>query len=109
MVKVSVNRYVHRRVEAARKEVEAQTKKIRNRCIRNLEEILKMAARMARGEIQRRRIKGKMTRVTLRQRKRWLSVAEHAAETISSIATNINEREIYAQLDELQRLIEQAT
>ena len=109
MVKISVNRYIHRRIEAARKEVEAQTKKIRNRCIRNLEEILNMAARMARGEIQRRRIKGKMTRVTLRQRKRWLSVAEHAAETITSITTNINERAIYAQLDELQRLIKEAT
>jgi len=109
LVKVSINRYLQRRIETARKEIETQTRKIRNKSIQNLEEILNMAARMARGEIQRRRIRGKMTRVTLKQRKRYLRVAEQAAKTIDSIATNLNEKEIYAKLDELERLIDEAS
>jgi len=109
LVKVSVNRYLQRRIETARKEIETQTRKIRNKSIQNLEEILNMAARMARGEIQRRRIRGKMTRVTLKQRKRYFRVAEQAAKTIKNIATNLNEKEIYAQLDELERLINEAS
>ncbi|MFB0504201.1 MAG: hypothetical protein ACETWE_10240 [Candidatus Bathyarchaeia archaeon] len=109
MVKVSINRYLQRRIESTRKEMETQTKKIRDRSIRNLKEILNMAARMARGEIEHQRIKGKMTRVTLKQRRRWLRVAEQFAETISNIAANINEKEIIAQLDELERLINEVS
>lgn len=109
MVKISVNRYIHRRIEASRKEIETQAKKIRDRSIRNLEEVLNMAATMARGEIKHQRIRGKLIRVTLKQRKRWLRVAEQAAEAISNIATDIDEKEIYAQLDELERLINEAS
>jgi len=109
LVKVSINRYLQRRIESTRKEMETQTKKIRDRSIRNLKEILNMAARMARGEIEHQRIKGKMTRVTLKQRRRWLRVAEQVAETISNIAANINEKEIIAQLDELERLINEVS
>ena len=109
MVKVSVNRYLQRRIETARREIETQTRKIRNRSIQNLEEILNMAARMARGEIPRQRIKGKMTSVTLKRRERYFRVAEQAAKTINNIATNIDEKEIYDQLDKLERLIREAS
>jgi len=109
LVKVSINRCLQRRIESTREEMETQTKKIRDRSIRNLKEIFNMAARMARGEIKHQRIEGKMTRVTLKQRRRWLRVAEQAAETISNVAANINEKEIFAQLDELERLINEVT
>ena len=109
MVKISINRYLQRRIESTRKEMETQTKKIRDRSIRNLKEILNMAARMARGEIKHQRIKGKMMRVTLKQRRRWLRVAEQAARTISNIAADVNEKEIFAQLDELERLINEVS
>jgi hypothetical protein len=68
-----------------------------------------MAARMARGEIQRQRNKAKMTRVTLKQRKRYFRVAEQAAKAINNIATNLDEKAIYDQLDKLERLIKEAS
>lgn len=105
MVKISVNRFVSRRVEKVRKEVEVSTQRLREKTLKHLEEISRMAARVARGEVRHRRIDGKMVRITLNQRRRWLHVAEQAAETINNIATNIDEQEFYLQLDELERLL----
>ena len=68
-----------------------------------------MAARVAKGEIKHQRIKGKMVRITLNQRRRWLRVAEQAAKTIKTIANNIDEQEIYIQLDKLAKLVNEQT
>ena len=108
MVKVSVNRFVSRRVEKARKEVEVSAQRIRKKTLKHLEDIFTMAARVARGEIKHQRINGKMVRITLNQRRRWLRIAEQAAKTIKTIANNIDEQEIYIQLDKLARLVNEA-
>ena len=44
-----------------------------------------------------------MAPIRLDQRKRWVRVAEHIAR-----ASNIDEKEIHAQLNELERLINEA-
>jgi hypothetical protein len=67
-----------------------------------------MAARIARGEIEHQRIEEKMVRVSLNQRRRWLLVAGQAAKIINNIASNLDEKEIYAQLNELERLVNEA-
>ena len=108
MVKIFVNRYVSRRIIIIRREIETNTQKIRERTLKNLEEIFRMAARIAKGEIKRQRIKGKMVQISLNQRRRWLRVAEYTAKIIKNIASNIDEKEIYAQLDELGRLVNEA-
>ena len=108
MVKVSVNRFVSRRVEKARKEVEVSAQRIRKKTLKHLEDIFTTAARVAKGEIKHQRINGKMVRITLNQRRRWLRVAEQAAKTIKTIANNIDEQEIYIQLDKLARLVNEA-
>jgi len=108
LVKVSVNRFVSRRVEKARKEVEVSAQRIRKKTLKHLEDIFTMAARVARGEIKHQRINGKMVRITLNQRRRWLRIAEQAAKTIKTIANNIDEQEIYIQLDKLARLVNEA-
>ena len=48
MVKISVNRFVSRRVEKVRKEVEVSTQRLREKTLKDLEEIFTMAARVAR-------------------------------------------------------------
>jgi methionyl-tRNA synthetase len=108
LVKISINRFVSRRVENIRKEVEASTQRLRKKTLKHLEEIFTMAARVARGEIKHQRIDGRMVRITLNQRRRWLRVAEQSAKTINNIATNIDEQEIYIQLDKLARLVNEA-
>ena len=108
MVKVSVNRFVSRRIEEIRKEVEAESKRLRENTLNRLEEIFNVAAKVARGEIRHQRINGKMAPIKLNQRKRWLRVAKHIALTMNSIASNIDEKEIQAQLNELERLVNEA-
>ena len=105
MVKVSVNRFVSNRVVAVRNEVEAEAQRLREKTVNRLEEIFRVAAKVARGEIKHQRIDGKMVPIRLNQRKRWLRVAKHVALIICSIASNIDEKEIHTQLNELERLI----
>ena len=108
MVKVSINRFVSRRIETIRNEVKAETQRLRGKMLNKLEEIFKIAAKVARGEIKHQRIKGKMAPIRLDQRKRWVRVAEHIALTMNIIASNIDKKEIHAQLNELERLINEA-
>ena len=109
MVKVSVNRYILRRVETIRKEVETNTQKLRCKTIKNLEEIFNAAAKIARGETKHQRTNRKMVPITLRQKRRWRLVAACAAQTIRMVASNLNEKEIHAQLTELEKLVKEAT
>ena len=109
MVKVSINRFVSNRVEKVRREVETNIQRLRKNAIKHLKEIFTMAARVAGGQIKHQRIEGKMVRITLNQRRRWLRVAEQAAETIQKISTNINEKEIHNQLNKLAKLIDEAS
>ncbi len=48
-------------------------------------------------------------KIHLPQRKRWLVVAAHTAETIKDIATNFDEKEIKTRLKELEELVKEAT
>jgi truncated hemoglobin YjbI len=91
-----------------RNEVEAETQRLRERTLNKLEEIFKVAAKVARGEIRHQRINGKMVPIRLNQRRRRVRVAEHIARTMNSIASNLDEKEIHAQLNELERLINEA-
>jgi hypothetical protein len=68
-----------------------------------------MATRVAGDEVKHQRIDGKMVRITRNQQRRWLHVAAQAAKTIKTIATNINEKEIKAQLSELEKPLQETT
>jgi len=108
LVKVSVNRFVSSRVAAIRNEVKAETQRLRMKTLNRLEEIFKVAAKVARGKIRHQRINGKMVPISLNQRRRWVTVAKHIALTMNSIASNLDEQEIHAQLNKLERLVNEA-
>ena len=55
MVKISINRFVSRRVEKVRKEVEVSTQRLRKKTLKHLEEIFTTAAQVAKGEIRKHR------------------------------------------------------
>jgi hypothetical protein len=107
LVKVSVNRYVLHRIARTRKEVNSDIHKIRSKTLKNLKEVFDASSKIARGETKNQRINQKMVPITLRQRRRWLLVAGCAAKTIKMVAINLDEKEIKAQLNELERLINQ--
>jgi len=108
LVKVSVNRFVSSRIMMMRNEVKAYTQRLRGKTLNKLEEIFKVAAKVAKGKIRHQRINGKMAPISLKQRRRWVHIAEHIAKTMNSIASNVDEKEIHTQLNELERLINEA-
>ena len=108
MVKVSVNRFVLRRIEKTRKEIDTVTQRLRNKTLKNLEEIFNSASRIAKGQIKRQRINRRMVPVTLGQRRRWLLVAGHAAMIMKKMSNNFDEKETKLQLDKLERLVREA-
>jgi len=108
-VKVSVNRFVLLRIERTRKEVETSTQRLRNKTLKNLGEIFATASRVVNGQIKQQRINRRMVPITLTQRRRWLLVAGHTAQTMKKIADNFDEQEIKLQLDKLEKLIKEAT
>ena len=108
MVKVSVNRFVSSRIETIRNEVKTETQRLREKTLNRLEEIFNVAAKIARGQIRHQRINGKMVPIRLNQMKKWVRVAKHITLTMNSIVSNLDEQEIHAQLNELERLVNEA-
>ena len=109
MVKVSANRFVLLRIERTRREVETSTQRIRNKTLKNLGEIFTTASRVVNGQIKQQRINRRMVPITLRQRRRWLLVAGHTAQTMKKITDNFDEKETKLQLDKLEKLVKEAT
>ncbi|MGB9741488.1 MAG: hypothetical protein ACPLW5_07010, partial [Candidatus Bathyarchaeales archaeon] len=58
------------------------------------------------GEIKHQRIDGRMVKITLPQRNRWLLIAAQTAKIIESITANIDEKEIKTKLQELEKSLE---
>lgn len=105
MVKISVNRYVKKRIAKTQKEMETVLKKLRRKMLKNLEEIFEMAGKIAKGEVKHQRVGGKMTKITIPQRKRWFLVAKQTAEIIKDITENFSEKEIKTKLEKLENLL----
>ena len=105
MVKVTINRFVLRRIEKTRKEVETSTQSLRHKILKNLKEIFTTASRVVDGQVKKQRIDRRMVPVTLRQRRSWLLVAGHTAQMMKSIAENFDEKETKLQLDRLEKLV----
>ncbi|MEM1551206.1 MAG: hypothetical protein QXH03_00860 [Candidatus Bathyarchaeia archaeon] len=108
MVKVSINRYVYKRINNVRCELEVCATRLRKRALKNLEDIFKTAEKMAGGKIKHQRINGKMVQLTLTQRRIWLKIAQQTAETIKSLATNINEKELKTRLSIIDKLLSES-
>ena len=105
MVKVSVNRYIQTRIRKMKQKTQTELDKLRKMLMKNLEEVFQTAGKIVKGETQHQRINGKLVKITLRQRKKWLKIAEKTALTIQSIAANIDEKELKTQLEELEMLL----
>jgi len=109
MVKVSINRYIQTRIQKIKQETETELNKLRKILLKNLEEIFKTAGKIVKGETKHQRINGKLVKITPQQRRKWLQLAEQTTKTITSIATNINEKEIKKQIEQLEKLLNQTT
>lgn len=96
------------RVSRFRRRIKIDTQKIRGNAIRKLEELFNLAVSLAKGEVKTQTVDGETMKVTLKQRQMWARVAAYIAQILNSLAEGFDEREIDVQLDELERLVNEA-
>jgi len=97
-----------RRVAKLREKVKVDTQRMRAKWMKSLEEIFNFAASLAKGEFKTQTVNGETVKVSMKQRQIWARIAAYTAQIMNSIAQGFDEREIDAQLDELERLVSEA-
>jgi hypothetical protein len=97
---------VSRRVSELRRTVIVDTRRLREKTIRRLKEIFRIASDYARGRVDRvTDDDGRMRLLTIPERQFWARIAAYTAQIINTIAKGIDEREIDEELDELEAML----
>lgn len=99
---------IFRRIAKLREEVKLDTQQIRQKTLASLEEIFDLAVSLAKGTVKTQNEKGKPAKVTIKQRQIWARVAAYTAQIMNSIASGFDEKEVDVQLDELEKLVNEA-
>ena len=99
---------ISRRIRKLRLKLDVDTQRMRAGMLESLEQIFELASSLARGKVGTQTEEGETVKVTLNQRQAWARVAAYVAQTMNSIAEGFDERRIDAQLDKLERLIDEA-
>lgn len=97
MTKISRNSMVLNRVRRVRRTIKIDTQRMRGKALTNLEELFDMAKALAKDK-----------KVKLPTRQKWAQIAAYIAQVINSVASGFDEKEIDIQLDELERLVNEA-
>ena len=106
--KVSRQTMIVRRVVKLKRRVKVDTQQMRGNALKNLEELFGLAVSLARGEVKTQTENGEKLTVTIKQRQMWARVAAYIAQIMNSLAKGFDEREIDVQMDELERLVNEA-
>lgn len=103
MAKFSRPFLIIRRIAKLKENVKINTQKIRENLLSNLTSIFESAVKFAKGKTT---INGH--ELALKEREKWVRVAAYTAQVINSVASGFDERQIDVQLDELERLVNEA-
>jgi len=97
LVKISRNNMIKRRIADLKENIHVNTQRIREKTLNRLEELFDIAEGMA-----------KSKNVKMKQRQIWARIAAYIAQIMNSVALSFDERQIDADLDELERLVNEA-
>jgi hypothetical protein len=97
LVKISRISMISRRMANLKERVKIDTQRLREDALNGLEELFKIARKMAQSK-----------KMEIVQRQMWARVAAYIAQVINSVASSFDERQIDKDLDELERLIDEA-
>jgi len=97
LVKISRNSMIKRRIADLKENIHVNTQRIREKTLNRLEELFDIAEGMA-----------KSKNVKMKQRQIWARIAAYIAQIMNSVALSFDERQIDVQLDELERLVNEA-
>jgi hypothetical protein len=107
-MKTSRKLMITNRLSQLKRRIKIDTQKIRGNAIQKLEELFNLAVSLARGKFETQTVDGRTMKVTLKQRQLWARVAAYIAQIMNSLAEGFDEREMDVQLDELERLVNEA-
>jgi len=85
------------RIVKLRKAIKVDTQRLRGKSLKALEELFKMAKEFAQNQS-----------LTLPARRKWVQVTAYVAQVTNSVASGFDEKEIDVQLDELEKLVNEA-
>jgi hypothetical protein len=85
------------RISKLKKRVNLDTQRLREKTLEGLEELFDLAQAMA-----------KSNNVKFKQRQIWARIAAYIGQIMNSIAKGFDERHLNAELDEVERLINEA-
>jgi nitrous oxide reductase len=85
------------RIGKLRETIKIDTHELRGKALQSLEQLFNLAKDLAKNE-----------GLDLNVRRNWVQVAAYIAQVVNSVCKGFDEREIDVQLDELERLVNEA-
>jgi len=99
---------IAKRLAELKETIKVDTQNIRGKTLNSLQELFDLAVALAKGRVKTQNEDGVPVKVTLKQRQMWARVAAYIAQIMNSVASGFDERQIDVQLDELERLVNEA-
>jgi hypothetical protein len=99
---------IFKRLAELKETIRVDTQRIRGKTLNSLQELFDLAVALAKGKVKTQNEEGVAVKVTLKQRQMWARVAAYIAQIMNSVASGFDERQIDVQLDELERLVNEA-
>lgn len=101
---------VYQRVSKTRRILRVDTRRTRQKLIRQLEETFDITSDYARGKVDRVTDEGgKVRLLSMIERQFWACIAAYIAQIINTVAKGTDERQLDKDLDKLEAMINQAT
>jgi len=109
--RLSLNSRVSARISQARRILHVDTQHTRKKLVVELEELFEIASSYARGKVQRVVVDeaGKTRPLTIAERQFYARIAGYTAQTINSLTKGIDERQIDADLNRLEAMLNKTT
>lgn len=96
-MKISRKRMVIHRLFKLKRRIEIDTQRMRGKALKSLEELFVIAKKLAKDK-----------KLELKEREKWMRVAAYICQVIGGLTSGFDERQIDVQLDELERLVNEA-
>jgi len=106
--KTSRKMMIFKRLAELKENIKVDTQRIRGKTLNSLQELFDLAVALAKGKVKTQNEEGVPVKVTLKQRQMWARVAAYIAQIMNSVASGFDEHQIDVQLDELERLVNEA-
>jgi len=100
---------ITKRIAELRNIIEVNTQRLRSEALDRLKQLFDLASEIALGGLKTINLQeGKPVKVTLKQRQMWARIAAYIAQIMNGLADSFDEKQIAAQLDELEQMVNEA-